>query len=239
VGRGGAGLRGAGLKPGLHAALTGFERWSGMSMYIRPRLPGASVFVTVCLADRRSHLLVREVAALRSAVVATLIERPVGVAAWVVLPDHMHFVWTLPEGDSGYAVRIGAIKARFTRAVREGEMRRTGCRPDCRPGFSPAPPVATELPVVRSGRYAGLKPGLRIGKREAGVWQRRFWEHHIRGPADFERHVRYCWGNPVRHGLVARAADWPWSSLHRDLRAGRVEADWAGEEMEGAFGEQA
>jgi putative transposase len=76
------------------------------------------------------------------------------------------------------------------------------------------------LPVVRSGRYAGLKPGLRQDKREAAIWQRRFWEHHIRGEADFAAHLLHCWMSPVRLGLVDRAEDWPFSSARRDARFG-------------------
>ena len=53
---------------------------------------------------------------------------------------------------------------------------------------------------------------------------------------------KWCWamwlpGNPVKHGLVARAVDWPHSSIHRDIRLGRVEPEWAGESEEGEFGE--
>ena len=74
-------------------------------------------------------------------------------------------------------------------------------------------------------------------KHEAGIWQRRFWEHAIRDARDYRMHVWYCWGNPVKHGLVARAVEWPFSSIHRDIRAGRVDAGWAGELPEGMFGE--
>ena len=66
-----------------------------------------------------------------------------------------------------------------------------------------------------------MNPALRTAKGEAGVWQRRFWEHHIRGPADFADHVRYCWDNPVKHGLAERPEGWPYSSVHRDIRLGR------------------
>ncbi len=62
-----------------------------------------------------------------------------------------------------------------------------------RPCFSPAA-TPKELPVVTSGKYAGLKPGLRQDKREAPVWQRRFWEHTIRGERDYRNHMAYCWG---------------------------------------------
>jgi putative transposase len=74
-------------------------------------------------------------------------------------------------------------------------------------------------------------------RREKGIWQRRFWEHHIRDEADLAAHVRYCWGNPVKHGLVAHAVDWPHSSIHRDMRAGMVEAEWADSAVDGVFGE--
>lgn len=184
-----------------------------MSVYIRPKVTGACVFFTVCLADRRSDLLVREIDALRNAVRETHAERPFTVDAWVVLPDHLHAIWTLPAGDRDYGVRWGAIKARFTRAVR-------------RPGFTPASDMAETLPMVTSGRYAGVNPGLRREKGERAVWQRRFWEHHIRDEADYRAHMEYCWGNPVKHGLVTRAVEWPYSSIHRDIRAGRVPPEW-------------
>ena len=187
-----------------------------MSSYRRPAVTGARVFFTVTLAARGGDLLLREVDLLREAVRVTKAERPFGIEAWVVLPDHLHALWQMPAGDRAYGLRWGAIKARFTRALREKYAPRdTGCRP----GLSPAyPAFPTELPVVRSGRYAGLKPGLRQDKREHAVWQRRFWEHHIRDEADYWAHVRYCWMNPVKHGLVARPEDWPWSSVHRDGR---------------------
>lgn len=175
-----------------------------MSVYIRPVIPGATVFFTVALATRGSRLLVEEIGALRAAVAATRVERPFRIDAWVVLPDHLHCVWTLPAGDPDFSTRWGAIKARFTMAVRQA-------------GRAPA----EALPVVTSGRYAGLKPGLRIAKRERAVWQRRFWEHHLRGQSDFDAHVRYCHENPVRHGFVERAEAWPYSSIHREIRAGR------------------
>ena len=59
-------------------------------------------------------------------------------------------------------------------------------------------------------------------KREAGIWQRRFWEHHVRGPEDYDALLRYCWMNPVKHGFVAEPTDWTYSSVHRDLASGRL-----------------
>jgi putative transposase len=143
-----------------------------MSDYIRPRVPGACVFFTVALAERGSRLLVEEIDRLRAAVREAMAERPFRIDAWVVLPDHLHAVWTLPEGDADYLVRWKLIKARFTMSLR-------GTGPTgCRPGFSPAsavdhPPVPEKIPdsypMVWSGRYVGLKLGLRVGKRETAV----------------------------------------------------------------------
>ena len=191
-----------------------------MSIYIRPRFPGATIFFTVALAHRGATLLTDHVDLLREAVAETGRQRPFEIDAWVVLPDHMHAVWTLPPGDTDFSTRWGAIKARFTITLR-------------RAGFSPP----NTLPVVQSGRYAGLKPGLRQTKRECGIWQRRFWEHHIRNETDYATHVRYCWVNPAKHGLVEHPVDWPYSSIHRDIRAGRVDPDWSGVVPEGEFGE--
>ena len=191
-----------------------------MSSYLRPRVPGATVFFTVNLAWRGSDLLVREIERLRDSVRTTRRSRPFRIDAWVVLPDHLHAIWTLPEGDADYSVRWGAIKARFSRDQR-------------RAGFTPPP----ALPTVKSGRYAGVNPGLRGDKGEVAIWQRRFWEHHIRDAADYDAHVLYCWANPVRHGLVEHPVDWPHSSIHSDVRLGRVSQEWTGVDAAGCFGE--
>ena len=171
-----------------------------MSKYIRPKRPGASVFFTVALADRGAQTLVDHVDVLREAVRVTRAERPFRIAAWVVLPDHMHCVWILPEGDAEYSVRMAAIKARFTRDIR-------------RSGFTPTPP--SNPYGAKGGRQrVGVNPDLQ--KDEAPVWQKRFWEHNIRDDAAFAACVRYCWINPLKHGLVEHPKDWPYSSWHRD-----------------------
>jgi putative transposase len=68
----------------------------------------------------------------------------------------------------------------------------------------------------------------RAAKGERALWQRRYWEHLVRDDADFERHVNYIHFNPVKHGWVARAVDWPHSSIHRFIREGAIDASWAG-----------
>ena len=73
-----------------------------MPDYRRFRVPGGTYFFTVNLLERRRDTLVRHVDALREAVRATRRERPFHIDAWVVLPDHMHCVWTLPEARVGW-----------------------------------------------------------------------------------------------------------------------------------------
>ncbi|MCT4685170.1 MAG: transposase [Roseicyclus sp.] len=178
-----------------------------MSTYRRPPVTGAMVFFTVALAARGGDVLLREIGALREAVRVTKAERPFGIEAWVVLPDHMHAVWRMPAGDRAYGVRWGAIKARFTRAVREK---------GCRVGFDPTNGARCAPGMV--GWNPTLRSASKVRKGDEVLWQRRFWEHHIRDEADYWAHVRYCWMNPVKHGFVARPEDWPWSSVHRDGR---------------------
>lgn len=64
------------------------------------------------------------------------------------------------------------------------------------------------------------------GKSEAGIWQRRFWEHKIRDDADLENHISYTYFNPVKHGLVRQVCEWTHSSFHRDVKKGLFSADW-------------
>jgi putative transposase len=156
-----------------------------MPNYLRPQIPGATIFFTVTLANRQSNLLVREIARLRDAVRITRTDRPFDIEAWVVLPDHLHCIWRLPPGDRDFSTRWRLIKSRFSRGLPTGQMRAS-----------------------------------HIARKERGLWQRRFWDHHIRNDEDFAVHLRYCWFNPVKHGLVSRPEDWPYSSVHRDARYG-------------------
>ena len=61
-------------------------------------------------------------------------------------------------------------------------------------------------------------------KRERGIWQRRYWEHEIRNQEDLNAHIDYIHINPVKHGYVARMADWPYSSFYRYVRQGILPA---------------
>jgi putative transposase len=176
-----------------------------MPDYRRNRVEGGTYFFTLALADRRSDLLIREVAALRASVSCARALYPFSIDAWVVLPEHLHAVWTLPAGDADFSTRWTLIKRDFSARIAKDESRSAS----------------------------------RIAKGERGIWQRRFWEHTVRDEADFARHVDYVHFNPVKHGLVGNACDWPFSSFRRAVARGDYPTDWGvGEGIIGEFGER-
>jgi len=80
----------------------------------------------------------------------------------------------------------------------------------------------------------------RIAKHERGIWQRRYWEHLIRDEQDYLHHVDYIHYNPVKHGYIANASDWPYSSIHRYIKSGMIDEDWGVDRIartEGGYGE--
>ena len=77
-----------------------------MPDYRRYRVPGGTYFFTINLLERRGDLLVRHIEPLREAVKCTRADRPFHIDAWVVLPDHMHCVITLPPADDDFSNRI-------------------------------------------------------------------------------------------------------------------------------------
>ncbi len=86
-----------------------------MPDYHRNRVPGGTFFFSVNLLERRNTLLVDRVNALRDAVRKVRAARPFHIDAWVVLPDHMHAIWTLPPDDTDYSARWKAIKIAFAK----------------------------------------------------------------------------------------------------------------------------
>jgi putative transposase len=146
-------------------------------------------------------------AALRRAIHDVRVARPFTIDALVLLPDHLHCVWTLPDGDGDYSTRWSQLKALVSLAWREQHDE-------------------TRL-LSASARK----------RREAGVWQRRFWEHRIRDESDLERHVDYIHYNPVRHGHAAHAGEWPYSTFQRYVSEGIYAADWGGAPELGDIGE--
>lgn len=166
---------------------------AAMPYYRRTLVHGATYFFTVVTRQRKPILASpAAVEMLRKSVAAVQRVQPFVIDAWVVLPDHMHAIWTLPDGDADYSRRWGRIKAGFTQ--------RSGI-----------------------GRVAGRG-------RDAGVWQPRFWEHLIRNDRDASAHMDYVHFNPVKHGLVRRVSDWPYSSFHRCVRDGLYPGNWGDRE---------
>ncbi|MEO6839554.1 MAG: transposase [Bradyrhizobium sp.] len=94
-----------------------------MPNYRRAFVPGGCWFFTVNLLERRKALLVDHIDALRAAVKQTHKRNPFAIDAVVVLPDHIHAVWTLPPGDADFSLRWRLIKSHFAKALPKQERR--------------------------------------------------------------------------------------------------------------------
>jgi len=170
-----------------------------MSNYRRAWHAGGTYFFTVNLLQRNENdLLVRHIDLLRDAIRSTRRAHPFVIHGWVVVPDHLHCIISLPAGDVDFALRLRLIKASFSKAIPDSEWR-------------------SETRQRRGDR---------------GIWQRRYWEHLIRYEKDFAAHMDYVHINPVKHGLVARVADWPYSTFHRLVDDDVYPYDWAGDGAE-------
>ena len=93
-----------------------------MTNYRRNIACGGTYFFTLTLEDRRLRLLTDHVDQLRGAFRYARARHPFAIDAIVVLPEHLHAVWTLPEDDSDYATRWRLIKSAFSRALPPGEV---------------------------------------------------------------------------------------------------------------------
>jgi len=82
--------------------------------YRRAFIPGGTWFFTANLLQRHDNdLLIREISLLRETVRRVRERHPFQIDAWVVLPEHLHCVWTLPSGDSDFSTRWRLIKSGF------------------------------------------------------------------------------------------------------------------------------
>ena len=88
-----------------------------MTNYRRNFLPGGSYFFTVNLADRRRVLLTHHIDLLRAAFRQVRARHPFTIEAAVILPDHLHAIWTLPDGDADFATRWRPIKSGFSHGL--------------------------------------------------------------------------------------------------------------------------
>ena len=169
--------------------------------YRRVNAAGATFFFTLVTERRRP--LFREpeaVALLVGAIEKVRSRHPFDIDAYVVLPDHLHTLWTLPDGDANFSTRWRLIKEGFTRGYLKTH----------------------EHPQRSESRRA---------KGEQSIWQRRFWEHAIRDDADFSAHLDYIHINPVKHGLVTAARDWPYSTFPDWIARGGYDEWWGSDEM--------
>ncbi|MBL3527971.1 MAG: transposase [gamma proteobacterium endosymbiont of Lamellibrachia anaximandri] len=158
-----------------------------MSNYRRANIKGATYFFTVVTKNRKPWFETeKNISILRKAFRVTMNEKPFKLEAAVILPDHLHCIWQLPEDDHDFSGRWREIKKRVSRYL---DTRTNAC---------------------------GERP----------VWQRRFWEHRIRDERDWRNHMDYIHYNPVKHRLVERVCDWPWSSFHQAVAKGWYEPDW-------------
>ena len=170
-----------------------------MPNYLRWRERGATYFFTVVTYARR-HILsgAAERRALSEAMACVRRSLPFDMPACVLLPDHLHCIWMMPEGDDDFPRRWRQIKERFTRTY------------------------LTEGGVDTAATSNQQAQGRR------GVWQPRYWEHRIRDERDYLRHRDYIHLNPVKHGYVAAPEEWPWSSFHRHVALGWLDPHWPG-----------
>ncbi|HLP87220.1 MAG TPA: transposase [Nostocaceae cyanobacterium] len=168
-----------------------------MSQYRRSRVPGGTYFITLVTYNRIPLFSESEnVSLLRTAISQTRTERPFEITAAVVLPDHIHFLWTLPPDDADYSQRVSRLKVLFTRSF-QGKQ---------------------SLPVNISAS--------RRKHRESNIWQRRFWEHTIQDENDLQIHLDYIHYNPVKHGLVSCPHLWKYSSFHRWVEKDKYQVSW-------------
>lgn len=133
---------------------------------------------------------------LRVAIAQVKAEMPFEIVAAVVLPDHMHFLWQLPEDDWNYSKRVGRMKVFFSKSM--GNI-----------GYEP--------------EYLSHS---KIKHREKAIWQRRFWESTIKNEKQFENYVNYIHYNPVKHGYVEYPQQWKYSSIHQWIKDGRIPKNW-------------
>jgi len=91
---------------------------------------------------------------------------------------------------------------------------------------------AIKIRFVRAVPTTERRSRTRVARGERGIWQRRFWKHAIRSEADYARHMDYVHSNPVKHGLVTFARDWPYSTFHHLVKSGLYPADWGAGDIE-------
>ncbi len=138
------------------------------------------------------------------------------------------------RGNSLLIRKIADLREAFRRVRRKHPFRIEAIviLPDHRHSIWQLPAEDSDFPMrwrlIKARFSRAIATGERISasrvrKGERGIWQRRFWEHMIRNAEDYRRHVDY---NPVKHGYVTAAREWPYSSFHAYVERGVYPADW-------------
>ena len=168
-----------------------------MANYRRARTAGGTFFFTVVTYRRRRLFHKQESRDILREVIQDVRQRhPFIIDSWVLLPEHMHCIWTLPEDSFDFSMRWSLIKSGFSKRAK------------------------TLFHVDEWMNDSKQK------HRETTIWQRRFWEHQIRDDEEYRAYMDYIHFNPVKHGLVNRVFDWPYSTFHRCVRSGIYPDDW-------------
>ncbi len=170
-----------------------------MANYRRAGALGGTFFFTV-VTYRRRPILDRPESrlTLRDVIESVRQRHPFTIDAWVLLPEHLHCIWTLPKGSSHFSMRWSLIKSGFSKRTKA-------------------------LFQVEEWMNAS-----RLDHRESTIWQRRFWEHQIRDDEEYQAYMDYTHYNPVKHGHVKRVLDWPHSTFHRYVKSGVYPEGWGG-----------
>jgi len=162
-----------------------------MSDYRRVKFGGGYYFFTVVTYERRKILAAERARRhLRHAFEKVRSKRSFETIAICLLPEHLHCIWKLPDGDADFSTRWSLIKKDFT------------------------------MNYLGEGGAEPAQSNSRLKHRHRGVWQKRFWEHCIRDERDLQNHVDYIHYNPVKHELVGQVGNWPWSTYHKYLESG-------------------
>ncbi|MHC4426679.1 MAG: REP-associated tyrosine transposase [Planctomycetota bacterium] len=162
-----------------------------MSNYRRAKFCGGYYFFTVVTYGRRK-ILVGELARkyLRQAFEKVRSKRHFKTIAFCLLPEHLHCIWKLPQGDGDFSTRWSLIKRDVT------------------------------MNFLKEGGAESTQSNSRSQHRHRGIWQKRFWEHQIRDERDLQTHIDYIHYNPVKHGLVEDVDAWAWSTYHKYVESG-------------------
>ncbi len=169
-----------------------------MPNYRRNKIPGATYFFTVVTYNRKPIFTNQESKHLFWKTYLQVQKRyPFTSQVLCLLPDHFHCIWSLPEKDANYSLRIRELKRIFTFQYQR---------------FFP----------IKLGKQSNS----RKNKKEGVVWQRRFWEHTIQNIDEYNWYMDYIHWNPVKHGYADSPFDWDVTSFHRYVKSGIYSQNW-------------